>query len=250
VSLFCTGTCQGRGAAAYAGRMGRPIVGITADVGEYEWLGERRPRMQSAMTYARAVAAAGGLPMVLPPMVELIADHVAACDAFVFTGGDDPRMEMFGGVTSPRAAPMHPLRQEFEVGLLRALEREAEKPVLGVCLGMQLMALCAGGRLNQCLAETLASHDRHVKDARHAIVPEGGMAGAIPPGEVTSNHRQAAEEAGRLRVVARSEDGVIEAVDDPGRRFYVGVQWHPERTADAALGAGMFERLVRATGRT
>lgn len=225
--------------------MGRPIIGITADVGVYEWLGEARERMQSALTYARAVAAAGGLPMVLPPMVELIEAQMASCDGFVFTGGDDPRMEMFGGVTSPRATPMHPVRQAYEVALLRALERAAEKPVLGVCLGMQLMTLCAGGRLNQCLAETLASHDRHVKDARHAIVPVGGVAGALPAGEVTSNHRQAAEDAGRLRVVARADDGVIEAVDDPARRFYFGVQWHPERTADPALGAGVFERLVR-----
>ena len=61
-----------------------------------------------------------------------------------------------------------------------------------------------------------------------------------------SSHHQAVRETGRLRVVAVADDGVIEAIDDPGRRFYLGVQWHPERTGDVSLGAGVFARLVEA----
>lgn len=225
----------------------RPIIGITADVAEYDWLGQPRLRAQSAMTYAAAVTEAGALPVILAPLATLAEEYVDRCDAIVLTGGDDPIMEAFGGVTHPKARTMHPKRQDFELALLRALDARREKPALGICLGMQLMTLHAGGRLNQCLAETLGSHAQHVSDASHLVRPEAGAASICTlVGAVASNHRQAAESAGSLRVAARSDDGVIEAVDDPSRRFYLGVQWHPERTPDPKLGAGVFAALVAA----
>lgn len=223
-----------------------PLVGITCDLAETP---EGRLRAVGAAAYFDAVAAAGGVPVLLPPVAACAEEYVSRCDAIVLTGGQDPRMEPLGGITHPSAEPMHPRRQDFEFALLTALDKSRLKPALGVCLGMQLMSLNAGGALDQHLPDSLKTADRHSKDHQHRIEPVAGAApqgGPIPAGLVASNHHQAVTNAGRLRVVARSEDGVIEAVDDPARPFYLGVQWHPERTPDQALGAGMFRRLIDA----
>jgi putative glutamine amidotransferase len=144
---------------------------------------------------------------------------------------------------------MHPLRQEYEQALLRALDDRRNKPALGICLGMQMMSLHHGATYDQCLSETLPTHSQHKSDTQHAIQPlslNPGPAGAIPAGFAASNHSQAVTHAGRLRAIAMSDDGVIEAVDDPQRPFYLGVQWHPERTPAPELGRGIFERLIAA----
>lgn len=218
-------------------RAARPIVGITADAdasaGTYA----------SAKPYAAAVARAGGLPIILPHRLELLDDYLHLCDAFVFSGGDDPRMEEFGAPTHPKAKPLDPDRQAFEVALLRRLHDDAacrDAPALGVCLGMQLMSLVAGGSLNQHLPDDVPTHADHWGRRLHPVETPWGS------GEVSSHHRQAVAGAGSLQIVARAPDGVIEAVRDPRRRFHVGVQWHPERTADPNLGARLFEELIAA----
>jgi putative glutamine amidotransferase len=220
-----------------------PLVGITADV---ELKGQA-PVAMCRMSYAEAVAAAGGIPILLCPVPRLAAEHVRRCQALVFTGGDDPRTEAFGAPTHPKATPLHPIRQEYELALLEALRERPGTPVLGICLGMQLMALHAGGTLDQRLEEMRADAGRHF-DATHPVAPEGAGLGLVAPGEVWSRHRQAVSAPGRLVVAARADDGVIEAIVDPERAFYVGVQWHPERTEDRALGADLFRRLVGAAG--
>ncbi len=239
----------------------KPLIGITCDIVLGSALGGAavRERHQCPQTYSDAVARAGGVPVLLPPIVELAGAHAAACAGFVFIGGDDPRTEAFGVPTHPAATPLHPRRQAYELALLAALDRPEHtgRPALGVCLGMQLMALHKGGTLNQHLPDTLplAAAARHVKDFAHPIVPETGVAGAAAVlgaragALVASNHHQAVSNPGRLRVIARADDGVIEAVDDPARRFYVGVQWHPERTSDAGLGDALFARLIAACTR-
>jgi putative glutamine amidotransferase len=221
-----------------------PVVGITCDLTEAGGL----VRAQAAIGYADAVVAAGGTPVLLPPAGASAADAIRLIDALVLTGGDDLRTEPFGEPTHPRARPVHPRRQEHETALLRALEAERPQvPVLGVCMGMQLMALMASGRLDQCLPESLPTAAEHW-DREHPVRMDAAADWAPPgaTGPVASRHRQAVADAGRLVVAGRSIDGVIEAVLDPERKFYVGVQWHPERTRDNALGVGLFRTLVRA----
>lgn len=202
------------------------------------------------LTYARAVADAGGWPVILPPLVELIPAHLKRCHGFILIGGDDPRMESFGAATHAKATPVHELRQRFDTELLEALMDRPDVPTLGVCLGMQMMALVAGGAMDQHLPETLETADRHYNDATHGITLKGkGVLASVVGQEsggvkVTSHHRQAVSNAGSLRVAAVSEDGVIEAIESPNARFFLGVQWHPERTKDELVGAEIIRRLV------
>jgi len=179
--------------------------------------------------------------------MECLEDHLRLCDAFVFTGGDDPKMEEFGVPTHPKATPMDPRRQAYEVGLLRALQtKRPDVPVLGICLGMQLMSLVAGGSLEQHLPEVLATHGDHYGQEHEVIAKSHALRdiGLELSGRVASHHRQAVREAGPLEVVARSHDGVIEAVRDGRRAWCVGVQWHPERTSATGPGQRVFDRLV------
>lgn len=220
---------------------GRPRIGITVDVTE----AEGRVKLDVARAYGDAVMRAGGVPLLLVPRTELVEQYLAFCDGFVFTGGDDPRTEAFGVPTHSKAKPMHAARQTFEVELLRKL-RNLDSPVLGVCLGMQMMSLASGGRLNQHMADVLPTHAGHW-GAEHEVVPIDSAqqdARFKFSGTVHSKHKQAVEDPGVLTAIAASRDGVIEAVFDPTKRFHLGVQWHPERTSENAVGQRLFDELI------
>lgn len=221
---------------------GTPRIGLTMDI-EPESAGPN-PRSFVRMAYHRAIIAAGGLPVPLAPAPELIPQQLDAIDGVVLTGGDDPIMEDFGEPTHPAATPLNPVRQRYELALLDALDRRQDLPALGVCLGMQLMALRAGGRLNQHMPDTLATAPEHWERA-HAIFPAPGAPAWLGAGPVLSRHRQAMTDTGRLVVAAQAPDGVIEAAHDPDRAFFVGVQWHPERT-EGDLGTPVYAALVAA----
>lgn len=238
--------------------MQAPLIGITCDNKDNA---DASNRYESPVAYARAVAAAGGVPVLLPQEVGLIEEFIRRCDGILMTGGADPRMESLGGVTHPAAKVMAERRQLFELALLKALQQHPEQPTLGVCLGMQLMAINAGGTLNQHLPETLGDAALvHQKDNRHAVVlrvhdsvlgDEPGKIAGRGDAEaaallVPSWHHQAVAQPGKMRLVATAPDGVVEAIDDPARRFYLGVQWHPERGGEGPFSAGLIRRFVAA----
>ena len=243
--------------------MTHPIIGITVDncdncatSGKYEL----------SIPYSRVLAKLGAMPLLLPHEPALALDYVRHCDGLVLSGGVDPHTEAFGEPTHPSARPMDCHRQTFELALLTAAQQSPQLCVLGVCLGMQLMALSSGGRLNQYLPQTLSRPKVHYGYRRHPILfqvhdsvvssdspsrasekgtaehPTGGQNGLT----VVSHHQQAVADPGRLRLVATAPDGTIEAIDDPDRRFYAGVQWHPERGGPDPLNEGIYDRLVRA----
>ncbi len=217
---------------------GRALIGITSDV----LVCDGRERVGMYPAYAAAITAAGGAPILLTHEVESIAAVIDRLDGFVLTGGDDPAVEAFGAATDSRVTIVDSRRQAFEVALLTALAKhKPDTPVLGVCLGMQMMALVSGGVLDQYLPDTPGLAEGHW-EKEHAIIGEDGW--GFGSGPVLSRHKQAVADAGSMRVVARAPDGLIEAVDDPSRRFCLGVQWHPERTTDPSTGAAIFEALV------
>lgn len=240
--------------------MTRPLIGISIDnvlnnidSGRYE----------SNVNYSLAVAKAGGLPVLLPQEMELVDHYVECLDGLLLTGGDDAHTEQFGDPAHPLSRCIEPGRQKFELALLETLMAFPQRPVLGVCLGMQIMALHAGGRLNQHLPDTLANAvEIHQNDRPHPVIVtttdsailggwnrETGQQPDLSCQSVVSSHHQAVMDAGRLRVVAYSMDGVIEAIDDPIRPFYVGVQWHPERGGNGFFNLDLIKRFVDASTR-
>ncbi len=225
----------------------KPLIGITTDLIEVKG----SVRAAAALAYVRGVADAGGLPVLLPPVVEHVPEVIRHFDAFVLIGGKDADTEQFGEPRHAASDCVHPDRQAFDTALLRALrEQRPEAPALGVCLGMQMMALDAGGRINQHLPDTLPSHAAHRGDNVHPVTPvrAGADRYGLTAGPVCSSHHQAVREPGSLVVLAHSDDGVIEAVADPARPFYLGVQWHPERT-EGPLGLNVFKELLSRCGR-
>lgn len=219
--------------------MSRPVIGITADLIDHNGL----VRAAAPITYAKAVTDAGGIPVVLPPVPETALEILDRCDGLVFTGGDDPATEPFGQPTDPRVTLVDPVRQTAESAVLAHLADERpDMPVLGVCLGMQMMALHAGGTLDQFMPESVATHADHWERVHPVRTRQPDSLGE---GQVNSKHKQAITDAGSMNVIGVAHDGVCEAIIDTSRRFYLGVQWHPERTDHAPLGIDLFKRLVR-----
>lgn len=177
--------------------------------------------------------------MVLCPVLERVEELVGRCDGLILTGGDDPIMETWGRPTHPNAVTVDPARQAFDVAAYQAACRGGV-PVLGICLGMQIMGLEAGGELDQHLPDSLQTAADHGDGRGHTV------SGSLGRGAVHSRHHQAMRTAGAFEVAATSHDGLIEAIVDPNADFRVGVQWHPERSSDGPLGSELFEQLVAA----
>lgn len=228
----------------------RPRIGITAyDVPASfsHWAD-----MQCVMVpagYTRAVAEAGGIPLVLPPiggMTELLDD----LDALVMSGGSDIGSERYGEEPHPESLGVFPHRDEAELELLAEALRRGT-PVLGICRGMQLLNVLLGGSLHQHLPDSVPDGALHKAApgtfARHAVQLEPGsrLADLIDrDAQVHSCHHQAPNRIGEgLLVTARAPDGVVEGLELENASFAVGVLWHPEE--DAEGGGSLFRELVQ-----
>jgi putative glutamine amidotransferase len=233
----------------------RPVIGLTPDIGETSARPGRppMPRYELKEAYADAVLAAGGLPIVLPYSEDeqeaLEAVHL--CDGLVITGGAfDLPPELYGAKAGNRLGPTKRGRTAYEQRLLRAA-LAADLPVLGICGGMQLLAVELGGSLYQDIGDEVKGAFDHEqkqdpREPGHPVrILEGTALEAIlgvRELQVNSTHHQAVREPGRARVSAVSPDLVVEAIELPGR-FAIGVQWHPELLADP-LHLALYSALV------
>jgi putative glutamine amidotransferase len=230
----------------------RPRIGLTVDVEE----GRGVLLLQRA--YADAVADAGGLPVLLPPLASEAAALLDLCDGLVVTGGAfDVPPELYGEARRPACGPAKPERTAFELALTRlALARRL--PLLGVCGGMQLLAVACGGTLWQDLAADLGLGGHQQPEPKDqpghpvTVTPGTRLAGLVGAGPlaVNSTHHQAVRDPGRGVVVsAVAPDGVVEALELPANGFALGVQWHPEamRLREPRHGA-IYAGLVAAAG--
>ncbi len=227
-----------------------PVVGISAYATEAVWGGRSAEVALLPMAYVRAVGAAGGAPVLLPPGSDAGA-VIERIDALVLAGGPDVDPARYGAARHPRTQPAVPARDEFEARLL-ALAAERGLPVLCICRGVQLLNVVRGGTLHQHLPDVLGS-DRHdgedsfytTTEVRIAPASRLGAALGSASSRVSCHHHQAVDRLGRgLVPVAWAPDGTIEALEDPGEPTLLAVQWHPEEGDDPAL----FAWLVDAAG--
>jgi putative glutamine amidotransferase len=224
----------------------RPVIGITTYAEEATWAGWTEVAAFTPLTYVRAVEQAGGRPLLVPPSDDSIEETLAALDGVIFSGGGDVDPTTYGADPHPETAGVVPERDRGELKLLEAaLARDM--PVLAICRGSQLLNVARGGDLVQHLPEQVG-HDDHrlpiASMADHDVeLREGTKVGAIlgDRAPVKSSHHQGFGRLGEgLREAAHAEDGSVEAVEDPERRFTLGVLWHPEEGEDFAL----FKALV------
>ncbi|WIM95410.1 gamma-glutamyl-gamma-aminobutyrate hydrolase family protein [Actinoplanes oblitus] len=228
----------------------RPIIGITTYEMPASWgVWRDLPTTFVPTDYPAAVTLAGGRAVLLPPD-DLDADVLRALDGLVLAGGPDISPRLYGAEPGMHTAT-HPERDQAEIRLVHAA-LDSDLPVLGVCRGMQLLVAAAGGSLHQHLPDVLG-HQRHRPGpgayGRHeAVFTPGSRIAGLMGEDLTINcfHHQGVADPGELIVTGRAEDGLPEAVEDPGRRFLLGVQWHPEVGRDKRI----FGALVAAAERS
>jgi len=235
--------------------MSKPIIGIGSDL--YLTPGHR-DRAFVFTTYTEALRRAGAVAVMIPPQPENAAALAGGLDGILLAGGDDCDPAAYGEERHETVDPvMDPRRQANDFSLAKAA-RERGIPTLGICLGMQVMNVAAGGTLVQDIAsqhETEIEHASIPEDrARHDVHIEQGtrLAQIVGAGEVNvnSSHHQAIRNVGSgLRVTAHAPDGIVEGIEDPRHPFYLGVQWHPEDMTGEESAARIFGAFIEAARR-
>jgi putative glutamine amidotransferase len=226
--------------------MSRPVIGITTYWITARWSWWEAEAALIPSTYVNAVERAGGRALLVPPVEEAIDDTLDILDGLILSGGSDLDPALYGAEPHPETSGVIPERDRAELALLQtALSRDM--PVLAICRGSQVLNVAMGGNIVQHLPDVVGDekHKRYTGVfSDHDVEVLSGTRLAAIVGDrapVKSHHHQGFGRLGEgLREAARAEDGVVEALEDPERRFAVGVLWHPEEGEDAAL----FDALV------
>ncbi|MEA2375662.1 MAG: putative glutamine amidotransferase [Thermoleophilaceae bacterium] len=245
---------------------GRPLVGLTTSEVRIAEKVEQTPEgeppqveMTVGIKYVSAIEAAGGVPVVIPPLggeaIEPLLDSVCGV---CMSGGPDIDPSGYGERPHAKLGPTEATLDHFELAVARAADRR-NLPILGICRGAQALNVARGGTLHQHLPDVWGSAVDHRQrapgdQATHAVRAANSSRLAAVLGEVrvrvNSFHHQAVALLGTgLRAVAWAPDGVVEAIEAPDRDFVVGVQWHAECLADRDDQAALFRGFVEAAGR-
>jgi len=229
----------------------KPLIGIGSDVAHKDG---QRDRAFVYTTYVDSLRRAGAVPVLIPPQPENARELIEDLDGLLLAGGDDCDPAVYGETPHPSVEPMDPRRQANDFTLARAA-RERGIPTLGICLGVQVMNVAAGGTLIQDIASSIDTEIDHASEPtdrhRHEVFIEANthLANILGARElnVNSSHHQAiGRVAENLRVTAHAPDGVVEGLEDPAHPFYVGVQWHPEDLAREESASALFGAFVEA----
>ena len=197
--------------------------------------------------YIDAIMRAGGIPLLTPPTrdASLIDDVLSRVDGVLIAGGGDVNPSVYGEQPHPTVYNVDDLNDEFEIAVVRACVR-VDKPLLAICRGHQVLNVALGGTLIQHIDNA----DAHRGVVRTVSIDEDSLV-AQAIGATSAKglcwHHQAVRTPGQaLRVVARADDDIIEAVQHTAATFIVGVQWHPEQTAATDVAQQrLFDELVR-----
>ena len=243
----------------------KPLIGVTTSElrpGELATLrrhGEPpHAEMALGITYVRAIEAAGGVPVVMPPLAPAdVPALVARLDGLLLSGGPDLAPAAYDAQPHAELGATEPGLDAFEYAVVREALR-VELPILGICRGAQALNVACGGTLHQHLPDVVgdAVVHRQAEDGRrptHVVDVVAGSRLARVLGttrlRVNSFHHQAVDRLGAgLRVCGRAPDGTIEAIEDPVRSFVMAVQWHAETLVGAAAQMALFEELVAVAG--
>lgn len=214
-----------------------PIIGISADredpggYSKFPWYALR-------VNYCSAIQAAGGVPVILPSDANLIDEYADLIDGLVVSGGAfDVDPALFGDTTVHDTVVLKADRTDFELGITRRF-LEQDRPVFGICGGQQLLAVALGGSLIQHIPDEVENALAHEQpnprdEAGHevSIIPGTHLHDIVKADTlaVNSAHHQAVKAVPETIIIdALAPDGVIEGIEDPSKKWCIGVQWHPE----------------------
>jgi len=220
---------------------------------------KRAPTYEIPKAYLDAILTAGGLPILLPTSLPIttLPELVNRFDGFVLSGGGDVDPALYGGHLNATVHSIDPERDAFECALI-PLVLEADKPLLAICRGAQILNVALGGSLYEDIPSALPAaqqHDWYPNYPRDYLAhtvevkPGSRLARILGTHKLRTNslHHQAIRQpAPALDVVAYAEDGVIEAVEQPEKRFAIGVQWHPECLPEEPAIQRLFSEFVNA----
>ncbi len=237
---------RGPGSATVRPVSERPLIGITSYAQPARWGSWELPAALVPLYYVESVERAGGRALVVPPSTDAVDETLDVLDGVVFSGGIDIDPDAYGAQRHPQTDPGQAHRDAGERALLeRALERDI--PTLAICRGFQLLNVARGGDLVQHLPETVG-HEGHRevlgRFSEHAVEVKHGTRLASIIGArhdaVQSSHHQGVGRVGEgLVETAWAEDGTLEGLEDPDKRFAVAVLWHPEMEEDKRLFAAL-----------
>jgi len=226
----------------------RPLIGITS-----VYKVDEKDNSASTLVnfaYVKAVAENGGAPVVLPTISgeEILQRYVQELDGLVLVGGDDIPPSAYGQQPHETVKVLPMQRYNFERKLI-SLWLSSGKPLLGVCLGMQFTNVVSGGSLIQDIPSQVGTEIGHRGYHRVTIDSTSSLAKILGADEafVYSNHHQAVKDVGKgLRIIAHSDDGVVEAMERVDGGFGLFVQWHPEQMDDTEHRNAIYGALIRA----
>jgi putative glutamine amidotransferase len=231
--------------------MRKPLIGIGSDI--YITPGER-DRAFAYTTYCESLRRAGAVPVVIPPQPENARELVESLDGLLLAGGYDCDPAAYGEERHATVEAMDARRQQNDLALAK-VARDRGIPTLGICLGVQVMNVAAGGTLIQDIGSQVETDIEHASvpedRARHDVMIERATRLGAILGEreynVNSSHHQAIRDVGDgLRVTAHAPDGIVEGLEDPKHPFYLGVQWHPEDMPSEDSASKIFGAFVEA----